>query len=326
MIKKEQDIIDVPTTGHKNVLLSVFSLIKQGKSQKEVSSILNISERHIRRYYKDLRLNGVIEKLGYGVWEVKKEQDIVYVDNPKFRRGGFKKVRSHNFGFYLKIPMFSGWSKREEFLQKKGVVFTSDNINRGQRFIYKGYHVFLYKRGIRFLLLAGFEGFLTDSATLGNELAIRHVLGVVKGLENLFGVRLSRGGKYSLRITKQHHALVRNELASLYNKNREKLQVFDERGLWLLVDDSFDLDELECVHGVSASGDMDNAVKPFFNDLKKNPVTLSEVVGAIGRLAEYNEFHAKNIESHIKSIQIIGKGVDKWNSKIDKLIEIIDKK
>lgn len=278
-----------------NVVLCIVSLIKSGKNQAEVSSELNLSKRQIQRYYKVLRVARHIERKGYGVWEVKKEGDIIHPDHSIPPQ-----IRSHGFGFYLKIPKFRNWSNRATYLKEKGILFKSLKLGSTpyQKFIFKNFHISLFNEGIKFISIKNKDSFYSNSATLGNEKALFKIKEVIKALESMFKVGLEINKQYHVKITRQHHALIKNELANQYNNEGKKLNVFNEQGLWLLIDKSLNLDELETVHKDSASQDMDNAIKPFFNSLKEVPFTAYDFKA----LYDHQMMYAENIKLHLSTL------------------------
>lgn len=314
-------------TSKYNLYLSILSLLKT-KKPTDICSDLGIKKQALNYHLKWLKDNRYIEKIGYGVWKIIKEE-VQKVDLERSK--SMSKIRSHGFGFYLKIPKIPLWSKRDEFLKKENIQFKKDNFEQGQQIDFKGYHIFLYKNGIRFLQKEGFEGIFTNSATLGNEIATRHMISVIKGLERLFGVSLTMEKFYQLKITRQHHAMIKNELANLYNKQGQKLQVYDTKGLWLLIDGSFNLDELECVRGSTANKDMDNAVLPLFNDLKEiyektgEPVKLSQINQALNTLFlnqnEIGKVYGENINKHLATLDEMQKTQVKLQETMQKIEE-----
>jgi len=238
---------------------------------------------------KVLKNQGCIEKIGYGVWKYIKEVKQIGLGH-----SNFKSIRSHAFGFYLAIPTISNWKQRQNFLKNNNIKYKKGNLINinSQTFIYKDWHITLFNKGIKFQAVKGKHEIRTNSATLSVEMATRIILEVIRALEGLFGVSLSINKQYKLRISRQHHALVKNELAEIYRKR--KLKVYDERGLWLLVDFSLNVDELETVRGSEADSHMDNVVKPFFNSLKEKPFTaydFSEVHETLKKYATQMDLH-----------------------------------
>lgn len=295
-----------------NFYLSVFSSIKAGLNPSQICSRLNISKQLLSYYLEVLKLHGNIKKVGYGTWEAVKEVKILHVEHSKFE----SKIRSHAFGFYLKIPIIKEWSKREEFLNSKNINFKpSELINiKSQKFIYRNFHITLFSHGIKFLSVKEKNEFRTNSATLGKEMAIRRIIEVIRGLESLFGVSFVINKQYQVRVTRQHHANVRNELAKFYNDSHRKLKVFNEKGYWLLIDCSLNVDELESVRGGTADSDMDNVVMPFFNSTKKHFESTGETwtLENFDKLADITKDTAKNqaefgknLIAHTEAIQTI---------------------
>lgn len=275
--------------------LYVLSLLKT-KRPSQICDELGMTKQSLNYHIRFLEGLGYIKKLGHGVWLVIKDE-VKNVDVGRSK--SMSKIRSHGFGFYLKIPQIKNWNDREDYLNKNNIKYEIDNLKQGQHLQLKGFHIYLFNKGIRFMQMEGFEGIFTDSATLGNEIASRRLLRIIKALERLLGANFAQNKGYQVKITRQHHALVKNELASLYNKQGQRLQVFDHKGLWLLIDNSFNLDELEAVHGTTANLDMDNAIKPFFNSLKEAPFTAYDFKELYGVSKEY----ALNIKLHLQTLK-----------------------
>jgi len=120
---------------------------------------------------------------------------------------------------------------------------------------------------------------------------------------------------YQIRVFGKHHGHIKNALARMYNDENRRFAVSNEDGQWLLIDDSFILDELETLGNRGrndATRDMDDVIKPFFNKLKDNPFTsdniavLEEKVGlimldytnALKVFEERMQWMAENNKSH----------------------------
>lgn len=290
--------------------LYVYSQIELGKSPSDIIKEGKVSERSIWRYIRALRDNGNIEKVGLGVWKALKQPATIHLGRSKF-----KSIRSHAFGFYLKIIPTYKWKQRDVFLVNNNIKFKKGNLNNvySQSFIYKKFHITLFNEGIKFLSVKEENQFKTNSATRGNELAYIKIKEVIQGLESLFDdISFKIKGKYEVKITRQHHADMKNELATIYNKEHKKLKVFDEKGEWLLIDFSLNTDELETIRGSTASSDMDNAVKPFFNSLKEKPFTahdFEELKSNTESLAKNTKVYVENIKLHLQTLQEIREAI-----------------
>ena len=301
---------------NKHCNLSIFHHIKQGLSIGVICYKLSISKRAMSYHLKQLKASGSIKKIGYGVWET---TDVVpkQVTKSSLVHTHFKSIRSHGFGFYLKIPKIHKWNKRKEYLIKHNIKFKPSKLTNVeyQRFVYKNFHVWLFNNGIKFLSLKEKNQYVSNSATLGKELAIKRIIEVIKGLEKLFNTTFSIEKKYNVKVTRQHQANVKNELAEHYRKTNKKLKGFDERGLWLLIDISLNTAELETVRGPTAHLDMDNVVMPLMNSCKDfqsktgEPFTLdhfNRLAHATEEIVKNQAHHEANIKSHVLAIQEMG--------------------
>jgi len=146
---------------------------------------------------------------------------------------------------------------------------------------------------------------------------------------------LSQKGQYRFKVARQHYSLMKNSLAKQYNKEGKKLNCYTDKGLWMLIDNSYNLHELETVH--SKTGVKDNEiVQDFFNSLKKNPITTKFILEGfesinkqqekgteqlntlISTVGEYGE----HIKSHTGSMQGLDKGMGILSRGMNKLIGI----
>lgn len=90
-------------------------------------------------------------------------------------------------------------------------------------------------------------------------------------IENLFQISLIKDRYTNIEVSKNHYALIKNELANLYNKKGEKFLVHDKEGrLRLIIDYSFNLDEFEAVDKVFGEPDS-TIVQKYFLNMINNP-------------------------------------------------------
>lgn len=166
------------------------------------------------------------------------------------------------------------------------------------------------------------ESYIAETPTLARKDAVAKFLRVVRGLERLMRANFSQFGKYKFRVSRQHYALIKNSLARQYldnEYNKKKLHIYSGRGLWLLIDNSYNLEELEAVHKNTAVKDS-TKVQNFFNGLDMvEGYTPQFVMKAIMKNAEHLEFHAENMRSHVKAVQQLGEAVRLLTEKVEKL-------
>ena len=213
-------------------------------------------------------------------------------------------VRGHGFLFKLELPGdFRNWEKREETLKKLKVKFDPyyvGGIVRGQRMKIQNTKVALTDKSI---IINFPESYIAETSKLAKGDAIAKFLRVVKALEKLLRADFSNFGKYKFKVARQHYALIKNSLARQYLEDGKKLEVYSGRGLWLLIDNSYNLAELETVHPKTA--DKDNAkVQNFFNGLDMVEGFTPQFV--LRSLAENNSQlleYSKQNKEHLNLIQ-----------------------
>lgn len=96
-------------------------------------------------------------------------------------------------------------------------------------------------------------------------------------VESQFKIKLIKDYKANITIISQEYARLNDSLARLYKEEDNKLYVTDDEGkVWLIADYSLSVNELETISPDRADEDM-RIVHAFLNDLRKFPITLSEM-------------------------------------------------
>jgi hypothetical protein len=123
---------------------------------------------------------------------------------------------------------------------------------------------------------------------------------------------------YLFTTSREHYGLVKNELAKQYNDKGEKLYIRDDKGLWMWIDDSHSLSELETNEPKNSRG-----VQNWYNDMKKTDfqVTPSFLLETINGVAQNQVMFDKNFQSHLEVINKLGKAVDELREEIKRLKE-----
>lgn len=296
-------------------LVEVLSLIKAGNNPATISKKYNIPKQTLSYTVGKLKRAGCIERIGYGVWKYIKPLKEVpkRVVIGRNSRGGLKEnmVRGHGFMFKLDLPKdFRNWDKREKILKDLKIKFDPyyvGGIKRGQRLTAQKTKVALTNKSI----IVNFpESYIRETATLTRKDAVAQFLKVIKHLERILRANFSQFGKYKFRVSRQHYALIKNSLARQYlnnEYNKKKLHIYSGRGLWLLIDNSFNLEELETVHKKTAVKDNEK-VQDFFKGLDMvegyTPQfvmkRLNDQEKIIGKSMEVLEGYAKQIALHLR--------------------------
>lgn len=309
-----------------NVYFRLYTLIQEGypishKNDKgieenSICSKLNMSKQALNRYIRILKANKFIEKLGHGVWKVSKQFDFNTISYK------VNKIRTHAFIWSLTLPKIENWDKREEFIKKNGLEYSTFKNRSMQKLLFRNYKIQLGNKKI-VVYMPKWRSYFVNSARTGYNYAVYDFQQLIQGLESLFNKSFKINKSYKFKIGRQHHALIKNELARQFNRENKKLEVRDEKGyLWLLIDNSelnnIRLQELEAVDKEISPEDIDNSINPFFNSLRKNPITVDSLLNMIGSVTENQLVFAENQRSHIKAIQDLSKGVNE-------LVEVVKK-
>jgi len=93
----------------KNLYLTIFNLIKEGKRPSEILGILKISKQNLQYYINYLKDNGFIKKIGYGTWEVKKEVKTFSIGKRA------EKPTTNLHALNIKIPILWGKIKDDDW-------------------------------------------------------------------------------------------------------------------------------------------------------------------------------------------------------------------
>lgn len=326
----------------KDLKFIIYSLIQKGRSPKDICSILKIKMSALSYHLRLLREAGSIRKIGYGVWESiawiepKEVQKIKVGDLKTSKNLNFsdKRNRGHAFRFKIKIPKLYNWINREVYLKKKKIDYEIINKGYTHRIIFRGCKVWLNKESIVVYFPPGLS-FFGKSAKDSEDRAVFEMIEIMRGLDNLFNTSFKINKAYRIRVFGKHHSNVKNGLARMYNDENRKLAVFNEDGQWLLIDDSFDLNELETIGNKGrndATKDMDDVVLPFFNKLKDNPFTsdnivelekkvgllMNNYVKSVEDATRMNEWMAENQKSHKKVLEDMTDAIKELRKEIAK--------
>lgn len=178
-----------------------------------------------------------------------------------------------------------------------------------------GNRVVLYRDVMVVFSYQSFYGSTTDEC---EREASNYWLRFFRRLESLYGLLLLKERKENIKRVKAHYGETGNELADELRKKKQKLRVFGTRDgrEWLLFDDSSPdgtgLNEAETTHsstpkdGRDAREDMQNVVRPFFNDLRdKRPPLPSEQAKQSEELRELLKLQLQSSVVTAQQVQIV---------------------
>jgi hypothetical protein len=318
MVKKMND----------KLYFSIYSNIQQGKNLTQISKDFGLSKQAINHYTRTLKQQGFIEKIGFGSWRVLKPFSKVYsvVIGQTSKVYESDSIRGHAFMFKLQLPAnFRHWDKRASFLKENNIEFIPykvGGIERGQALKLRGFTIYLTSKHIIFQTK---ESFFAENTKEAKNYALFEFLEGVKALENLLKANFSFGSKYKFKVSRQHYALIKNSLAEQYNRENKKLFCYADKGLWLVIDNSLQLNELEGVHKETADLDTQK-VQNFFNGLKKHEGFTPEfILESLGRVTENQRMFDSNFVSHLAVIQELGAAVRRLSEKVEEFSQHIKK-
>ena len=321
--------------GSSNLNLFIYNHLKTGLRPSKICKQFGLKKTTIQYHLSMLKQAGLIEKVGYGVWEILKEFDEKEVQKTtkvtSRQLGGnlnlFKqdKVRGHAFQFKINLPELRNWKNREKLFLKKNIEFEPlliGGINRGQKLEFKGRKIWLTNKSI---VIYEKSSYLADTSKEVQDRAIQDLLSLMKSLEKYLQANFKTGRYYKFKVSRQHYSLVKNALAQQYDKEGNKLQVFNEDELWFLIDNSYNLHEAETVHP-KTSVDDNKKVQDYFNGIKKfENYTPQFVVNSMQGIQNNQLVFTQNIESHIKAIQDISSATQMLKEEVVKLRKTIAK-
>ncbi|MEK7179943.1 MAG: hypothetical protein AAB706_00545 [Patescibacteria group bacterium] len=284
---------------------------EKGIEENSICAILKTSSSALSYYLKMLRISGFIEKRGM-VWEIKKEfdekqlQKSIRVDNESLLTlNQFPKDKNRGHGFQLKVMLgkIPGWYnfRRRKLLDRKEMTWypLKHLVGEGEGIIFKGRKIHITNSSI---IVYETASYISDLARVSESHAIYDILHLVKQIEKIFQANLFPNGQIKFKVTKQHHAMIKNSLAKQYNDKKKKLEIWTGRGLTYLIDNSFDINEFEGVHPKTSPEDMDDKVIPFFKSLDKDPMTTTEIKD---NFSEFSDRVKKLSENDIKLSQVL---------------------
>lgn len=108
-------------------------------------------------------------------------------------------------------------------------------------------------------------------------------------LEHEFNVILVKPRSQNIKLVNAHYAETNNELSRDCEVKAEKIRVYttDDGRLWFTIDNSFSMHEAETLHPNSAKEDMQETVRPYFNDLRDKSHDLpSQTKASIGAILD----------------------------------------
>jgi len=284
----------------KTILLNqILSFIDKGLNPAKIKIKLKISKQKLQYYLNKLKIKGLIEKIGYGTWKTSKKE----VAN----------IRGHGFMWHIKLPRQIEW---KPILIKKHINFKQ--INRGYTFqiYFKDNRIWLSKNSI---VIYDINSYFGGNAVESKKLAFFTLRGLLLALESKLGVAIKHKSKFTVKTSRNHYSIIKNCLAIQCNKEGKKINVYNEKGLWFCIDDSYFLSEAETLHPETALPD-NLKIQRYFNEHKETDfqVTPKFLLKSIQGVTNNQLIFDKNMKSHLKILNKLSKAIDNLTTAVKK--------
>jgi hypothetical protein len=283
--------------GKKFELDSIISRLKEGKKAKEIAKELNISNSNLSYYLGKLKKDSLIKYKGNGIWLVQK-----LPPTPSTQ----KKIRGHAFVWKIELKEIN-WKK---YLDNSKINYKEQSNGKVLRIFFLGKKVWLTKKGM--VIYEPYNYWGSNSY----EAKGKAVFNLDRFIKNLLFKLKIRELPYKFTTSREHFAIVKNELARQYNDKGEKMYIENEGGVWMWIDFSHGINELE-----NNNVDTNKMVQDFWNDNLKHKfqVTPSFILNAINKVTQNQQMFAQNFESHVEAIKTLSEKVKELSEVIKEL-------
>jgi predicted transcriptional regulator len=252
--------------------VKLLKLLSQYLTIKKIAEITNKSKRQVYKSFKVYQKNGLINEDRSLTREGSQK---VHIASRYTAKSSLKPntIRLNDLRFKVKVYSKIWNEKRNKLLELKNI--SSKSIDMGfwisEQIVIDKFTIHLNPQHIIFIMPSyygetPFEAFskaLEDLKLLCNK------------LQRLLCIRLFNTKYLDFEITRQHYALIKNELAQDYNKKHKKLFVYDDLGiLRLLIDDSYNLGEFEAVNKDTSMPDSEKTQR-FWKEVIEKDILLS---------------------------------------------------
>lgn len=303
-------------------LVQVLEKLKAGLYPAQISKKYNIPKQTLTYSLDKLKELGCIKKVGYGVWEVLKEVPKVPI-RPKGTlkvkvRTSIKEIRGHAFIWKIEFISPYDWMDAIKKYRRKKLSFSAICRGKVARTIFNNRKIWLTKKG---LVIYEPLDFLGRSSFEVKGTAVFEMDRLIKGLMKELNLKIKQ---YRFTTSREHFAMVKNELARQYNDKKEKMMIRGDDGtIWLWIDHSKGEHELE-----TGDPNISRQVQNYWNINKKHSFKINadyilknfkQSADQIKKNAEHLEFHAENMRSHVGAIKELGEGVNRLTKMLERM-------
>lgn len=253
-------------------LFETLKMLQQNHSVSEISRYRKVSRQAVYKKLSSLIKKGLVTKDDYGVYNLTQKG----IEGLHSLVGLRYKLRQHNLHFKIKIQESpKNWNLRRQELRQLPYFNKTLKLKNNEQELFN-FGKLQIKTTSKSIIIKmptiyskSWESSLIQSIQILED--------CIPKIEEMFKVKLIRGFRADIKVISNEYAIIQSTLAKLYRSEGSRIYLTGDDGkIWLITDFSFSEDELEVIHPDKATDDLD-AIAPFFNDLRKNPTTLSNI-------------------------------------------------
>jgi len=255
----------------------ILALIDEGLTPKQIATRRGTSVRAVYKTINKLKNRGF--KMG----------GFNFQGTPSRVKLSKNHIRLHGIEFNIKIISNSDYYRR---IQK-----ATPTLN------IEGNIIRLYKESLE-VYQSKEQFFYGNDASTATRSALDYFKSLFQKIEHRLKILIVKSDSKNIQIVNNHYSEVHNEIAKEANNKRIKIQFKGkDNKIWFQIDDSFNLDEAEFIHPLTAKVDIDR-VKRHWDDLRKNdPPNNSELADHLRNHIEITKINTEQLTEVIKIVK-----------------------
>ncbi len=297
----------------RKLYLDIVNSIKKGLNPAKISTRLNISIPNLSYYLSSLKREGVIKKVGYGVWEVIPSGEVKILSQDG--NSQVQNVRGHAFIWKIKPNKKFNWL---EILKLNNINYELKGLQSTPRIIIERKKILLGKNYITIFEPKG-NNFWGINTIDSKKNAIQSFLVTMEGIFKITGEF-----KYKFKVARQHYGFVNNLEAIHFEHKGKTILIKNEKGYWFSIDYSSNIykeaetisEEQADIHGLQYQNYMNSHERTNFK------VTPEFILEALNKVKENQNMYAENMVSHVEAIKTLSQGVKDLVKEVQELRRI----
>lgn len=301
------------TNSVENARYETLKMVQEGLSVSEIAKYRHVSRTAVYKVFTTLNKLGLIRNPKRSIYELT-QKGIEGLHSFVALR---YKLRQHNLHFKIQVlESPRNWEQKRNEMRQFPYYNKTIKLKNNEQDLFN-YGKVQVKTTSKSIILKIPTIYATNW-----EHAIIQAMQILEDtiykIEKAFKIRLVKDYKANITVISQEYARIQDALAKLYRQEKNRIYLTGEDGkIWLITDFSFSTDETEFIHPDKATDDVD-AIAPFLNDLRKNPITLTEVREHVREIQGVVNSWAVNQVKHQKVLDQILITFKKIEQRLDK--------